>query len=83
MKRNSIILSALLACSLSSIAQSQTETFFSVTSADNQAQGMAMVLATQMAEPLMSIEAFAAGLSDFLPQPNQMANEPIATTTAA
>ena len=43
MKRNSIILSALLACSLSSIAQSQTETFFSVTSADNQAQGLSLI----------------------------------------
>ena len=42
MKRNSIILSALLACSLSGIAQTQTETFFNVTSADNQAQGMAI-----------------------------------------
>ncbi|MBK7117683.1 MAG: DsrE family protein [Comamonadaceae bacterium] len=61
MKRNSIILSALLACSLSSIAQSQTETFFSVTSADNQAQGMAMVLATQMAEQKAAVRILLCG----------------------
>ena len=45
-----LVLGALLALSANSMAQSQTETFFNVTSADNQAQGMAMVLATQMAE---------------------------------
>ena len=61
MKRNSIILSALLACSLSGIAQSQTETFFSVTSADNQAQGMAMVLATQMAEQKAAVRILLCG----------------------
>ena len=61
MKRNSIIFSALLACSLSSIAQSQTETFFSVTSADNQAQGMAMVLATQMAEQKAAVRILLCG----------------------
>ena len=50
MKRNARLLAALLVCATSALAQSQTETFFSVTSADNQTQGMAMVLASQMAE---------------------------------
>jgi hypothetical protein len=43
MKRTSLIFSSLLAFSLPGIAQSQTETFFNITSADNQSQGMAMV----------------------------------------
>ncbi len=61
MKRNSIVFSALLACSLSSFAQTQTETFFSVTSADNQAQGMAMVLASQMAEQKAAVRILLCG----------------------
>ena len=50
MKPTTLILSSLLAVSLNSVAQTQTETFFNVTSGDNQAQGMAMVLATQVAD---------------------------------
>jgi predicted peroxiredoxin len=61
MKRNSLLLSALLAFSLSGIAQTQTETFFNVTSADNQAQGMAMVLATQMAEQKAAVRILLCG----------------------
>jgi predicted peroxiredoxin len=61
MKRNSLLLSALLAFSLSGIAQTQTETFFNVTSADNQAQGMAMVLANQMAEQKAAVRILLCG----------------------
>jgi intracellular sulfur oxidation DsrE/DsrF family protein len=61
MKRTTIILSALLAFSANSIAQSQTETFFNVTSADNQAQGMAMVLATQMVEQKAAVRVLLCG----------------------
>jgi len=61
MKYTSFILPALLACSLSSVAQTQTETFFNITSADNQAQGMAMVLATQMAEQKASVRILLCG----------------------
>ena len=61
MKRNSLLLSALLAFSLSGVAQTQTETFFNVTSADNQAQGMAMVLATQMAEQKAAVRILLCG----------------------
>jgi len=61
MKRNSLILFAALALSLNSIAQTQTETFFNVTSADNQAQGMAMVLATQMAEQKAAVRILLCG----------------------
>jgi len=61
MKRSSLILFAALALSLNSIAQTQTETFFNVTSADNQAQGMAMVLATQMAEQKAAVRILLCG----------------------
>jgi len=61
MKYTSFILPALLVCSLSSVAQTQTETFFNITSADNQAQGMAMVLATQMAEQKASVRILLCG----------------------
>lgn len=61
MKRNSLILSALLAFSLNGIAQTPAETFFNVTSADNQAQGMAMVLATQMAEQKAAVRILLCG----------------------
>ena len=61
MKRNSLILCAALAFSLSGIAQTPSETFFSVTSADNQAQGMAMVLAGQMAEQKAAVRILLCG----------------------
>jgi predicted peroxiredoxin len=61
MKRNAFVLCTLLAASLSGMAQTQTETFFSVTSADNQAQGMAMVLASQMAEQKAAVRILLCG----------------------
>lgn len=61
MKHTKIILSALMALSLSSFAQTPSEAFFNVTSADNQAQGMAMVLATQMVEQKASVRILLCG----------------------
>jgi len=61
MKRNARLLAALLVCATSALAQSQTETFFSVTSADNQTQGMAMVLASQMAEQKAAVRILLCG----------------------
>ena len=61
MKHSTLLLSALLTLPISSMAQSQTETFFNVTSADNQAQGMAMVLATQMAEQKSAVRVLLCG----------------------
>lgn len=61
MKRKIILVSALLTASLNCIAQNQTEAFFSVTSADNQAQGMAMVLATQMVEQKAAVRILLCG----------------------
>ena len=62
MKRTTIALCTLLAVSLASVAQtSQTETFFNVTSGDNQAQGMAMVLATQVAEQKGAVRILLCG----------------------
>jgi predicted peroxiredoxin len=61
MKRFTLLISALLALPVSSMAQNQTETFFNVTSADNQAQGMAMVLATQMAEQKAAVRVLLCG----------------------
>ena len=61
MKHSKIILAGLLALSLNSMAQSTAETFFNVTSADNQAQGMAMVLATQMAEQKAAVRILLCG----------------------
>ncbi len=61
MKRTTLVLAALLALSANSMAQTQTETFFNVTSADNQAQGMAMVLATQMAEQKAAVRILLCG----------------------
>ena len=61
MKHSTLLLSALLALPVSSMAQSQTETFFNVTSADNQAQGMAMVLATQMVEQKAAVRVLLCG----------------------
>lgn len=61
MKRSTLIVSALLVVSLNGEAQTQTETFFNITSADNQAQGMAMVLASQMAEQKVSVHILLCG----------------------
>lgn len=61
MKFTPLLSAGLLALSLGATAQSQTETFFNVTSADNQAQGMAMVLATQMAEQKASVRVLLCG----------------------
>jgi hypothetical protein len=61
MEHTKIVLSALMAVSLSGFAQTPSETFFNVTSADNQAQGMAMVLATQMVEQKASVRILLCG----------------------
>lgn len=61
MKPTTLILTSLLAVSLNSVAQTQTETFFNVTSGDNQAQGMAMVLATQVAEQKAAVRILLCG----------------------
>jgi predicted peroxiredoxin len=61
MKHTKIILAALLAISVNATAQAQTETFFNVTNSDNQAQGMAMVLAAQMAEQKASVRILLCG----------------------
>ena len=61
MKHTQLALAGLLALALSSWAQTQTETFFNVTSADNQTQGMAMVLATQMAEQKAAVRILLCG----------------------
>jgi predicted peroxiredoxin len=62
MKHTSLLASALLAFSLSGLATAQqTETFVSVTSADNQSQGFAMVLATQMAEQKAAVRILLCG----------------------
>mgnify|MGYP001013555286 FL=1 len=61
MKHTQLALAGLLALALNSWAQTQTETFFNVTSADNQTQGMAMVLATQMAEQKAAVRILLCG----------------------
>lgn len=61
MKRYSLLVSALLACAGSAFAQNPAETFFNVTSADNQTQGMAMVLASQMAEQKAAVRILLCG----------------------
>ncbi len=61
MKHTKIILATLMTLSLSSFAQTPTETFFNITSADNQAQGMAMVLATQMVEQKAAVRILLCG----------------------
>jgi predicted peroxiredoxin len=61
MKHAKIVLSALMALSLSSFAQTPSEAFFNVTSADNQSQGMAMVLATQMVEQKAAVRILLCG----------------------
>lgn len=61
MKYSTIVLSTLLALPVGSMAQNQTEVIFNVTSADNQAQGMAMVLAGQMAEQKAAVRVLLCG----------------------
>ena len=61
MKHTKIILTALMSLSLSGYAQTPTEAFFNVTSADNQSQGMAMVLATQMVEQKAAVRILLCG----------------------
>lgn len=61
MKRVAILFSALAAFSFPAHADGQQEVFVSVTSADNQAQGMAMVLANQMAEQKAAVRVLLCG----------------------
>jgi predicted peroxiredoxin len=61
MKLSQLTSAALLCVSLSAAAQTPTETFFNLTNADNQAQGMAMVLATQMLEQKASVRMLLCG----------------------
>ena len=61
MKKNARLFAALLVCAASAFAQNPTETFFNVTSADNQTQGMAMVLASQMAEQKAAVRILLCG----------------------
>jgi intracellular sulfur oxidation DsrE/DsrF family protein len=61
MMHTKIVLSTLMALSLSSFAQTPAEAFFNVTSADNQSQGMAMVLATQMVEQKAAVRVLLCG----------------------
>ena len=61
MKKNACLVAALLVCAASAFAQNPTETFFNVTSADNQTQGMAMVLASQMAEQKAAVRILLCG----------------------
>lgn len=61
MKNNRIILVSALSLALVTAASAQTDTFFNVTSSDNQAQGMAMVLAGQMAEQKASVRMLLCG----------------------
>ena len=61
MKPSHFASAALLCVSLAAAAQPQTEAFFNVTNADNQAQGMAMVLATQMLEQKVAVRVLLCG----------------------
>jgi intracellular sulfur oxidation DsrE/DsrF family protein len=61
MKTKSLLLPVLVALAFGASAQTQTETFFNVTNADNQAQGMAMVLANQMAEQKAAVRILLCG----------------------
>lgn len=61
MKYSTLVFSALLALPLSGMAQGQTEVIFNVTNADNQAQGMAMVLAGQMVEQKAAVRVLLCG----------------------
>jgi predicted peroxiredoxin len=61
MYKKSLLFPLLLAVTFGAAAQTQTETFFNVTNADNQAQGMAMVLATQMVEQKAAVRILLCG----------------------
>lgn len=61
MKQTKYVLAAVMSLSLSAFAQSPSEAFFNVTSADNQSQGMAMVLATQMVEQKAAVRILLCG----------------------
>ena len=61
MKTKSLLLPVLVALAFGASAQTQTETFFNVTNADNQSQGMAMVLASQMAEQKAAVRILLCG----------------------
>ena len=61
MKLSTLTSAVLLSLSLTATAQTQTEAFFNVTNADNQAQGMAMVLATQMLEQKVAVRVLLCG----------------------
>lgn len=61
MKTKSFLLPVLVALAFSASAQTQTEAFFNVTNADNQAQGMAMVLANQMVEQKAAVRILLCG----------------------
>jgi sulfur relay (sulfurtransferase) complex TusBCD TusD component (DsrE family) len=61
MKHTKYVLAAVMSLSLSAFAQSPGEAFFNVTSADNQSQGMAMVLATQMVEQKAAVRILLCG----------------------
>lgn len=51
----------MLCASIAATAQTQTEAFFNVTNGDNQAQGMAMVLASQMLEQKVAVRLLLCG----------------------
>ena len=61
MKPSQIACAALLSLSFGAMAQPQAEVFFNVTNSDNQAQGMAMVLATQMQEQKAAVRVLLCG----------------------
>jgi intracellular sulfur oxidation DsrE/DsrF family protein len=61
MKLSKLAGAALLCVSIAATAQNQTEAFFNVTNADNQAQGMAMVLASQMLEQKVAVRVLLCG----------------------
>lgn len=61
MKQTKYVLAAVMSLALSAFAQSPSEAFFNVTSADNQSQGMAMVLATQMMEQKAAVRILLCG----------------------
>lgn len=61
MKHTKYVLAAVMSLALSAFAQSPSEAFFNVTSADNQSQGMAMVLATQMVEQKAAVRILLCG----------------------
>lgn len=61
MKLSQLTCAAMLTASMAAIAQPQPEAFFNVTNSDNQAQGMAMVLATQMLEQKVAVRMLLCG----------------------